>query len=118
LTFAKLASSTSPYVGHPFIEYFYHCFGPRIPKVFIHFVTPTNPILVISDLNMIDELYTSKNKYFDKHPKVHNMLKEVGGNNIVLLPSNELYYEKRKHLSVAFYKEKMIQMFEDIIEMT
>lgn len=67
---------------------------------------------------MLNELYTTKNKYFDKHPKMYNLFKEIAGNTIVLLPTNELYITKRKHLSVAFYKEKMIHMFESIIKMT
>mmetsp|Transcript_30466 Transcript_30466/g.29846 ORF Transcript_30466/g.29846 Transcript_30466/m.29846 type:complete len:91 (+) Transcript_30466:294-566(+) len=67
---------------------------------------------------MINELYVTKNKYFDKHPKLYNVLKVLAGENIVLIPTNELYLEKRKHLSIAFYKEKMVGMFERIIAMT
>jgi hypothetical protein len=79
---------------------------------------PSNPVLVISDLNMVNELYITKNKYFDKHPKLYNIFKCLAGENIVMIPSNDLYANKRKVLSAIFYKEKLHKMFENIIKMT
>lgn len=59
---------------------------------------------------MLEELYVQKNKYFDKHPRIYEMLKSCLGESILLMRSNELWSAKRKSLSAAFYKEKLGKM--------
>lgn len=44
-------------------------FGEQQPGVLMWF-TGFEPTLFISDPDMINELYVSKNKYFDKHPRI------------------------------------------------
>ena len=62
-------------------------------------------------------LYVTYNKYFDKGGRSKKQLQDLFGDGIVLIESNELWREKRKHLSAAFYKEKMIAMLDSISEL-
>ena len=68
------------------------------------------PVLFITDSSLLDDLYVNKNKYFDKDIKLKNVLNDIMGDTIVFAPSNELWSQKRKSISLAFYKEKMIKM--------
>ena len=64
---------------------------------------------------MVNELYVSKNKYFEKADKAKNVFLQLFGNSILFDKSNELWATKRKHLSSAFYKDKMTGMLQLII---
>jgi len=66
------------------------------------------PNLFIRDPAHLNELYVTKNKYFDKHPLIRNLLYPLMGESILLSDSSELWGKKRKTLSTAFYKEKLI----------
>jgi cytochrome P450 len=55
-------------------------------------------------------MYVAKNKYFDKEESVKNALKPLFGESVVLDHSDERWAAKRKVLSAAFYKEKLIKM--------
>jgi hypothetical protein len=70
---------------------------------------------VIKDPELVSEIYGPKNKYTEKDGFIHNYLKELIGDSIVFSPSNDLWKEKRKKLSLAFYKDKMIKMLEIMI---
>ena len=41
---------------------------------------------------------------------------DLFGEGLLLIESNEMWREKRKHLSAAFYKEKMIAMLDTITD--
>ena len=45
-------------------------------------------------------------------------MKSFTGESILFNPSNELWALKRKHMSVAFYKEKLGPMLEMVIQNT
>ena len=45
-------------------------------------------------------------------------MRQLTGNSILVTPSNELWAIKRKHLSAAFYKDKMTPMLGMIIGLT
>jgi cytochrome P450 len=77
-----------------------------------------SPILVISDPDIIEELYVTKNKFFDKNIRLENQFKCLFGAGTVFSKSNELQAEKRKHLSVAFYRERMVKMLNMLTSMT
>lgn len=47
-------------------------FGTNIPKIYGIF-NNFEPTLYIRDPDMLNEIYGSKNKYFDKHPTLKNI---------------------------------------------
>lgn len=56
------------------------------------------------------------NKYLDKHDKPRRVFQNFFDDSILFDKSNERWAKKRKHLLVAFYKEKMTPMLKMIIE--
>jgi len=61
-----------------------------VPGVY-GFVLLKKPTIVISDPLALEELYASKNKYFDKHPRIYELMKPLIGESILLARSNELW---------------------------
>jgi cytochrome P450 len=61
---------------------------------------------------MVNELYMSKNKYFDKHDLVKEVMKRLMGDSILLSRSTEEWSKKRKIMSPAFYKDKLSKMLD------
>ena len=41
------------------------------------------PFLCISDVKVIEELYTTQNRHFDKHPIAKNMMLNLTGQSIL-----------------------------------
>ena len=70
---------------------------------------------MINDPEVINEFYVSLNKFVDKHPKQYRVFKTVIGESILFNSSNEMWALKRKHLSAAFYKDKLNKMLALII---
>ena len=60
--------------------------------------------LVISDPEILAELYVSKNKYFDKCEKFKKVRSGLFGNALTVSKSDSLWAAKRKTFSAAFYK--------------
>ena len=77
-----------------------------------------NGILVVSDPHFIDELYISKNKFFDKADKERRVYYKWFGDSIFHAKSDHVWLEQRKHLAAAFYKEKMNYMIKLIVGVT
>lgn len=61
---------------------------------------------------MVNELYIAKNKYFDKHDLVKEVMKRLMGESILLARSTEDWQKKRKIISPAFYKDKLNMMLD------
>lgn len=72
-------------------------------------------VLTISDPYLLEELYITKNKYFDKHPRVGYLYEPCLGESILFSRSSELWSKKRKSMSAAFYKDKLHKMM-DIVK--
>ena len=70
------------------------------------------PFLFISDPAVVSDMYMLKNKLFDKHPMVQNATYALIGRSILFADTDEVWKERRKALSVAFYKGKLVQMIE------
>ena len=50
----------------PPLECYDLCFGKdKVPKMFMDFRGP-DPVLMVADPNFVNELYVTKNKFFDK----------------------------------------------------
>ncbi len=65
------------------------------------------PVLHFRDPEMLQEIYVTKNKYFDKHPYLKGIFFPLLGESTLFESSNQSWATKRKVLSTAFYKEKL-----------
>ncbi|CDW89796.1 cytochrome family subfamily polypeptide 55 precursor [Stylonychia lemnae] len=101
LKFLKVLKHKDEYWDDPQFEYFQDVFKKDIPPFVIDFRYPRG-ILVISDPDFVFESYTTKNKYFDRFPRCLQLKQAL----------------KRKHLSSAFYKDKMQLQLNSIISTT
>lgn len=59
---------------------------------------------------MLEEIYITKNKFFDKHDVFKNILAPLVGEGLIFDRSDARWAAKRKVLSGAFYKDKLIKM--------
>ena len=71
-------------------------------------------IVVLNSARVMTDVYLTKNKYFDKDPMSQVLFGSLFGESIVLAAGDELWNRKRKVLSSAFYKEKLVKMTEQI----
>jgi cytochrome P450 len=85
--------------------------GDKIPKIFTEFVAD-NPTIWVNDPNLLSDIYVTKNKYFDRHPMVHDTFKLMSKGSILFSRNNEEWAKRRKTLSTAFYKDKLMKMAE------
>ena len=69
-----------------------------------------NPVLWISDVNVIQDLYTSKNKLFDKYPLVRDATMIITGRSILFADTDAKWRARRTAISPAFYKGKLVSM--------
>ena len=67
---------------------------------------------IICDVNVVEAMYTTKNKYFDKHDMVYQMTYPLLGDSILLSPTTTEWKTSRKALAPSFYKGKLVQMIE------
>ena len=71
-----------------------------------------NTFINIHDPKIVEAMYTTKNKYFDKFPGVRNAMHVLTGNSILFAETTEVWRQSRKAMSPAFYKGKIIQLME------
>jgi hypothetical protein len=57
-------------------------------------------------------MFLEKGKYLDKHMRSYKIFKNLTGDGILFSPSNENWSIRRKSLTAAFYKDKLIKMIE------
>ena len=92
-----------------------HMFEWTVPKdstaTGIFFIT-NGAGLTLSDPEVISDLYTSKNKYFDKHPLVKNLSYCLTGESILFAETTQDWKDTRKAISPAFYKGKLERLTE------
>jgi cytochrome P450 len=88
-----------------------------MPPIVVDFRDPKG-IIYISGPEYLYDLYVTKNKLFDKHQKDNRTYFQFFGSAFIMSRSNNEYQERRKHVSVAFYKEKMALMLQTIIKLT
>ena len=62
------------------------------------------PYLCISDVKVVEELYTTQNIHYDKHPILKNLTLNLTGQSILFDESTENWKLKRKAMTPAFYK--------------
>jgi cytochrome P450 len=84
----------------------------------VGFAFPTDACLMISRPETAEELFLSKNKYFDKHPKSQDLFRSLLGDSILFSKSDLQWQTKRKALSAALYKDKLTSMIETMKRVT
>ncbi|CDW89465.1 cytochrome p450 [Stylonychia lemnae] len=114
--FMKSCMKLDQYSRFPHIEYWHEHFGPKLPKIFLDFRSPCGAIIV-SCPKMVNELYVTKNKYFDRHYREKQVGELVIGDSILFQKSSIQWAEKRKHISTVFYKERLQMILNTITEM-
>ena len=83
--------------------------GMDVSKTALYFAD-VEPSLHISDPKIVQDLYTTNNKYFDKHPIVRTATIRLLGNSILFSDTNAEWRKRRTAFSPAFYKGKLIKM--------
>jgi cytochrome P450 len=96
---------------HPWVHMTREDFPDKLPRAWMNF-PGFAPIIFLRDLDMIQDLFVNKNKYFDKSEYTWRVLYPLFGDGIAFVPSNEEWAMRRKHVSVAFYKEKLLKFAE------
>ncbi len=79
-------------------------------------VSTYEPSLMISDPELLADIYGPKNKFFDKYFFTRALLFPLIGDSSLLARSTEAYSLKRKSLSACFYKDKLLKMMKIINE--
>ena len=86
-------------------------FGDGYKPVVVCYFTGGSCVL-ISDPLVVEAMYTSKNKYFNKHPIVKELTLCLTGRSILFAETSKEWKEARKTLSPAFYKGKLVKLVE------
>ena len=74
-------------------------------------------LLVVNRPEPCEDLFLTKNKYYDKHPNSAEVFKRILGNSILFAKSDIYWQQKRKALSAALYNVKlrvMVDMMKDV----
>lgn len=82
----------------------------KYPMIFFNKLTM--PQLIISDPEIVMDLYNSKNGISDKDGMTELMFKELIGNSFIFSMNDDRWKEKRKACAHAFYKERLNLMLE------
>ena len=75
--------------------------------------------MIISDPDMVQDLFTTRNNVTDKFPLHDLVFKDMLGNSLLLGKGDDIWKAKRKACAHAFYKEQlkiMMDVEKDIIE--
>jgi hypothetical protein len=70
------------YSKHPILEIYLRAFKTKMPPVVLDFKHSCGS-LAFSDPELVNEIYVSKNKYFDKHEISRNIMGKLIGNGLV-----------------------------------
>ena len=68
------------------------------------------PGVIICDVRVVEAMYSTKNKYFDKHEIVPVFTGILIGSSILFSETNHEWRTSRKAMSPAFYKGKLVQL--------
>lgn len=70
------------------------------------------PSLCVGDVKVVEAMYTTKNKYFDKHPSTCDLAFCLTGDSILFSHTTDEWRTSRKAISPAFYKGKLESLLE------
>ena len=74
------------------------------------------PMLFFREPNLLEDLYVKHNKFFDKSTVTRDVFHKLTGDSILFEKSTEFWNNKRKKMSIAFYKDKLIKMVDIVKE--
>jgi len=86
----------------------------KYPVVFFNKLTM--PQIIVSDPEIVQDLYVTKNAKTDKDGFAELMFKDLIGNSFIFSFNDKRWKEKRKACAHAFYKERLNQMIEVLKE--
>ena len=93
------------------LKHFFDLLVNQNCKTGVGFIS-TEPGLGIGDVKVVEAMYTTKNKYFDKHPIIGDLAFSLTGDSILFANTNPDWRQSRKAMSPAFYKGKLESMVE------
>jgi cytochrome P450 len=91
-------------------------YGSELPGLFLD-TKMSNPILVVSDPDLVEEIYGSKNTFFDRSYVGERFFKHILHSSILAATSNGTWAIKRKILTQSFYKDKLMKLITIIIRL-
>ena len=77
----------------------------RYPMVFQSFFG--KPCIVVSDPDIVRELFTTKNQLTDKRGNVATFMSDFMGKSFLFSKNDEVWKQKRQACAHAFYKDKL-----------
>ena len=80
------------------------------PVALFHFTA--GPTVLISDPTVVEAMYTTNNKYFDKHPILKDLTVCMFGKSLLFAETSQEWREARRTISPAFYKGKLLNLVE------
>jgi cytochrome P450 len=100
--------------GHPFNEFVDATFkdGKKEVPPIVGFALGSTVALMINSPELAEDVFLTKNKYFDKYPKAARLFSRLLGNSIIFAKSDLKWQQKRKSLSAALYKDKLRAMID------
>lgn len=87
----------------------------KLPEL-VGIMMQSQAVLVLNTPQPFTDLYVQKNRYFEKDPIGRIVFKPFFGESLVFVDGDESWSHKRKTMSAAFYKEKLIKMTEVVRE--
>jgi len=66
--------------------------------------------MFIGDPTVVQELYTTHNKLFDKHSMHKSLTYELTGKSILFAETDKIWKQRRNALRPAFYQGKLLEM--------
>ncbi|CDW80105.1 cytochrome family subfamily polypeptide 55 precursor [Stylonychia lemnae] len=118
--FAQLIKRLDKYNEHPSIEYIKWRVGENLPPMVYDLKIPTGAI-VINDPDVVQELFsTSKAKYLDKYSQNAGLFEALTGKDGLpgMKTQDPNLSIRRKHVSAAFYKDRLTIQLEAVIKLT
>ena len=82
--------------------------------VVIFKLSPSTVSLIVSDPEMVQDLFTSKNAIFDKNGTVEAIFGNLLGHSFLFSKADEKWKAKRKACAHAFYKDKLVRLLETL----
>ena len=76
----------------------------------------STPMLFIQEPSIVKDIYGAKNALLDKSGKFEAIFKNFFGNSFVFSKGDNVWREKRKASSHAFYKDRLVHMIESLKE--
>ena len=73
-------------------------------------------MLFVQDQSIVRDMYGVKNSLLDKTGKFEAVFKNLFGNSFIFSKGDNIWKEKRRASSHAFYKDRLVHMLEALKE--